>query len=308
MSAAHIHSTTQSRLFLSLILTIGFVIFEIIAAYRSHSLALLSDAGHNLTDVIALVLTLYAVYLTSRPANARKTFGYHRVGILVALINSVSLIGIALGIFYQAYQRILQPLIVDAPILITVASIAFIINTLTAWLLMHGSEHDLNLRSAFLHLLADALSTLAAIIAGVIIYWTGLSWLDSVVSIIIGLLIIWNAIGILQESINILLENTPTDIDSSKIVRDLMSIHGVKGVHDLHIWSISQQTRLLTAHIVTEDMNISQSAVIQQQIHRQIHQNYGINHSTLQIECVNCEPNLLYCDLESHKPVHCHHD
>ena len=294
------------RLVISLVLTLAFVVFETIAGFRAHSLALLSDAGHNLTDVIALGLSWYAIRLSSQPAHAGKTFGYHRAGILVALINSATLILIAFGIFYEAYQRFLQPMPVDAQTLIGVGSIAFFINAGTAWLIMHGSEHDLNLRSTFVHLMGDVISTIGAVLAGVVIFYTQLTWLDPLVSVLIGVLILWNAWGILQETIVILLESTPSDIDMSEIVRDLMGVKGVKGVHDLHVWSITQSLRVLSAHIVVEDTKISEAAIIQQRINHQVAHHYQIHHTTLQLESQNCQPDVLYCDLNHHSHQDCH--
>ncbi len=189
----------------------------------------------------------------------------------------------------------------DAQTLIGVGSIAFFINAGTAWLIMHGSEHDLNLRSTFIHLMGDVVSTIGAVLAGVVILYTQLTWLDPLVSVLIGVLILWSAWGILQETIVILLESTPSDIDMSEIVRDLMSVKGVGGVHDLHVWSITQNLRVLSAHIVvSEDMAISEGASIQRQINHLVGEHYQIHHSTLQLECNDCEPDVLYCDLNHH--------
>src|SRR3972149_2848037 len=252
---------TTKRLALSLGLTAGFVVVEIIAGIIGNSLALLTDAAHNFTDVIALGLSWYAVKLATQPAHAGKTFGYHRAGILVALINSTTLVLIALGIFYEAYRRIISPSEVNAPILIGVGIIAFIINAGTAWLVKRGSEHDLNLRSTFLHLMGDVMSTLGAVIAGVIILFTNWNWLDPLVSVLIGVFILWNAWGILRQSIHILLESTPESIDLDSMVEILLKVDGVRGVHDLHVWSINESLRALSAHIVTDDISISAGAV-----------------------------------------------
>ena len=288
---------TVSRLALSLIITLAFVVIEAVAGIWGNSLALLSDAGHNLTDVIALGLSWYAVRLSTQPANANKTFGYHRTGILVALFNSTTLVLIALGIFYEAYRRFITPTQVQANILIGVGLVALLVNAGTAWLVKRGSENDLNLRSAFVHLMGDVVSTVGAVLAGVVIAFTGMNWLDPLVSVFIGLLILWNAWGILRETMDILLESTPRDVDMSKMVRDLMSINGVRGVHDLHVWSITQSLRALSAHILTDDTSISKGATIQRGINELVNSKYGIDHATLQLECEGCEPDLLYCDL-----------
>lgn len=296
----HINQITQDatkRLAISLALTLAFVIGETIAGYIANSLALLTDAAHNFTDVLALGLSWYALRLTNLPPNSRKTYGYHRAGILAALINSTSLVLIAFGISYEAYKRFTAPPVVKANLLIGVGLLAFIVNLITAWLVHRGSQQDLNLRSAFLHLMGDVMSTLGAVIAGVIILLTDWNWIDPFVSLLIAFLILWSASRILRETINILLESTPADIDVSEIVSDILDIEGVLGVHDLHVWSISQNLRLLSAHIVTEDIHISSGNQIQNEINRQIKRKYGIVHATLQLECAVCDPIMLHCDM-----------
>ncbi len=291
---------TTSRLALSLILTLVFVFVEAIAGIIGNSLALLTDAAHNFTDVIALGLSWYAIRLTSQPANSGKTYGYHRAGILVALINSTTLVIISLGIFYEAYHRFLNPPKVESGILIVVGLIAVVINVVTALLVKKGSEHDLNIRSAFLHLMGDVLSTIGAVIAGIIIYFTNANWLDPFVSVLIGFLILYNAWGILRDAVNILLEATPRDVDTSKLVHDVMQVEGVLGVHDLHVWSLTQNLRTMSAHVLTDDLTISDGANIQQKINEVVYHRYNIAHATLQLECVDCFPDSLYCDLNGH--------
>jgi cobalt-zinc-cadmium efflux system protein len=301
-SPAHGGQATQqtlSRLSLSLGLTLAFVAVEAAAGLISHSLALLTDAAHNFTDVIALGLSWYAIRLATRPSNERKTYGYHRAGILVALVNSTTLVVISLGIFYEAWQRFLAPPQVEAGILIGVGLLAFVINLGTALLIKKGSEEDLNLRSAFVHLMGDVLSTLGAVIAGVVIYFTGANWLDALVSILIGLLILWNAWGILRETVDILLEATPRDVDLSAMLRDVMQIKGVLGVHDLHVWSISSNLRTMSAHILIDDVSISHGAAIQAAVNELVAHRYNISHATLQLECSSCIPHTLYCNMEA---------
>jgi cobalt-zinc-cadmium efflux system protein len=289
-------SHTRRRLTLSLVLTAVFVVFEAAAGVYSNSLVLLTDAAHNLTDVIALTLSLYAVWLALRPSNAAKTFGYHRAGILVALVNSTTLVVISLGIFYSAYQRFLSPPEVKPGVLIVVGLIAFAVNLVTALLVMKGSEHDLNLRSTFLHLMGDVVSTLGAVAAGVVIFFTGWNWLDPLVSVFIGLLILWNAWGILRESVDILLESTPHDVDMVAMIRDMSQVKGVLGVHDLHVWSITQSMRTMSAHVLTDDIAISSGAQIQGQLSELLLKRYNIEHATLQLECADCQP-CLYSDM-----------
>jgi cobalt-zinc-cadmium efflux system protein len=287
----------STRLALSLGITLAFVLVEAIAGVKARSLALLSDAGHNLTDAVALGLSWYAVRLSTQPAHAGKTFGYHRAGILVALVNSTTLVVISLWIFYEAVHRFRSTPEVQSGVLIGVGALAFVINLLTAWLVKKGSEHDLNLRSAFVHLAGDAISTLGAVVAGVIIMFTGMNWLDPAVSVLIGGLILWNAWGILKETVSILLESTPQDIDLNDMVSDLRAVEGVRGVHDLHVWSITRSVRILSAHIVTDDVAISRGAALQRAVKEIVRCKYGVGHATLQLECVGCEGDELFCDI-----------
>jgi cobalt-zinc-cadmium efflux system protein len=305
--SSHTHShlseasrKTTVRLSLSLFLTLAFVIIEAGAGIFANSLALLTDAAHNLTDVIALGLTWFAVRITSQPANAQKTYGYHRAGILVALLNSTTLVLISIGIFYEAYQRFMDPPEVQSGILIGVGLIAVVINLVTAVLVHRGSENDLNLRSAFVHLMGDVLSTVGAVIAGVIIYFTNANWLDPFVSVLIGFLILYNAWGILKDAIDILLEATPRDVDVQAMVKDIAQVDGVLGVHDIHVWSLTQSLRTMSAHILTDDLHISAGAGIQHDINEMLNHRYNIAHATLQLECVECAPDSLYCDLNGH--------
>ena len=311
MSGNHTHShvsdiaaLTTKRIKLSLGLTAVFVVFEIIAGIFGNSLALITDSAHNFTDVIALGLSWYALKIAAQPAHAGKTFGYHRTGILVALINSTTLILIALGIFYEAYHRFLSPPEVNSAILIGVGAVAFLINAGTAWLVKSGSEHDLNLRSTFLHLMGDVMSTIGAVIAGIIIAFTNWNWLDPLVSVLIGLFILRNAWGILLQSIHILLESTPKNVDVKNMLNDLLKVDGVRGIHDLHVWSISENLRMLSAHVVTEDMSTSSSMAIQQNINEILADRHNIQHATLQMECEGCNGNFLFCNISEHQHEH----
>ena len=294
---------TTQRLSISLFLTLAFVILEAGAGIFANSLALLTDAAHNLTDVIALALTWFAVRITTQPANAQKTYGYHRAGILVALLNSTTLVLISLGIFYEAYRRFKSPPEVESGILIGVGLIAVVINLVTALLVHRGSQTDLNLRSAFVHLMGDVLSTVGAVIAGVIIYFTEANWLDPFVSVLIGFLILYNAWGILRDAVDILLEATPRDVNIKDMIKDIVEVDGVLGIHDIHVWSLTQSLRTMSAHILTDDRHISAGGIIQRQINEILLHRYNIAHATLQLECMDCFPDSLYCDLNGHYHV-----
>jgi len=299
MSREHLPDPTRStirRLALSLGITLAFVVVEILAGIFANSLALLTDAAHNFTDVLALALTWWALWITTKPANSGKTYGYHRAGILVALGNSTTLALIALGIFNEAYKRFVAPPAVQADILIGVGAMAVVVNLVTALLVRRGAEHDLNLKSAFLHLMGDVISTVGAVAAGILIRFTGLNWLDPLVSVLIGILILWNAWGILRESLEILMESTPADIDMDALRRDIQAVEGVRGIHDLHVWSITSQLRYLSAHILTEDVTVSVGAKVQAAVGQMLADRHEVRHATLQLECVECDNNGQVCD------------
>ena len=291
------HIPAVRGLVLALVITLAFVVVEAAAGVLGNSLALLSDAAHNLTDVLTLGLTWYALRLTIQPANASKTYGYHRAGILVALLNSLTLAFVAVWIFYEAIERLRNPQPVAAGLMVLVAALAFAVNLGTALLIRGDSHEDLGMKSAYLHLLSDAISTAGALVAGVLIFFTGADWIDPFVSVLIGGLILWNAWKVLREAINILLESTPSDISIEGLVGDLQTIPGVEGVHDLHVWSLDQRLRALSAHLVLGDITVGQAGEIQQKVNSVLKEKYRIAHTTLQVECIRCSDDDLYCEL-----------
>jgi cobalt-zinc-cadmium efflux system protein len=199
-------------------------------------------------------------------------------------------------IFYEAYQRLASPPEMQPGVLVVVGALALGVNLGTAMLIRAGSQHDLNLRSAFIHLMGDVFSTAGAMLAGIVILITGWYWLDALVSILIGILILWNAWKILRETVDILLESTPRDVDLGQLVTDMRSVEGVRGVHDLHVWSINQSLRTLSAHIVTDDQAISAGVALQRGLNELLAYRYGIAHATLQLECADCLPGCAYGD------------
>jgi len=292
----------RSKLALSLGLTVVFVVVEIVAGVLANSLALLTDAVHNLTDVLALGLSWFALWKQTRPSGAANTYGHHRIGILVALINSTTLVVVSLGVLYEAYRRLSSPQDVHAPTLIVVGLLAVVVNLVTALLIRRREETDLNLRAAFLHLIGDVASTTATFLAGVVIYFTGANWLDPLTSALIGVLILVGAWRILRQAVEILLESAPRDLDLSTMVEDMLEIDGVLNVHDLHVWSITTDLRAMSAHVLTDDVPISVGSRIRDDIVRLLSNRYKIAHAALQLECPGCEGGRLYCGLEGLDP------
>jgi cobalt-zinc-cadmium efflux system protein len=283
----HAHAHTKGRvLFISLALTIAFVIFETIAGLRAGSLALLSDAGHNFTDAFALLLAAIGVYLQSRPADHVKTYGYQRAGVLVAFINAVTLVVLAGVLFYESYQRLLHPQPVAETTMMIVAAVGLVVNLGIALSIGHG--HDLNLRAAWLHMLGDAASSAGIIAGAAAIRYTGWLAIDPVLSILIGVGIVWSAWGIIKDSLNILLEGLPKGLKLSDVLHEVETVAGVINVHDLHIWSLGSENHALSCHVLIEDMPPSASESILRCINGLLHDRYAIHHTTIQFEHVKC--------------------
>ena len=234
-------------------MTAAYIVLLVVAGIRAHSLALLSEAGHNLSDFFALLLSLTAVYLQSRPPSSTKTYGYHRAGVLAALVNAVSLVAVSGFIFYEAFRRLQNPEQVHAGVMIWVAAAGVVMNGVIA-LLLYRAGSDVNIRSALLHEIGDTLSTAAVIAGGWAIMATGKYWIDSVLSVAIGVLILWSGFGIVRETLNILLEGTPRGIKLEQVEAAMRRIEGVNDVHDLHVWSIGSETRALSCHISIADI------------------------------------------------------
>lgn len=290
----HVHATdpgtgaTSRVLRISLIVTAVYIVLLVIAGFRAHSLALLSEAGHNLSDFFALMLSWGAVYLQSRGPNPRKTFGYNRAGVLAAFVNGLSLVLISFYIWYEAFHRLAHPVDVQPGLMIWVAGAGVVMNGAIALLLMRG-HRDINMRSAIVHEIGDTLSTAAVIIGGVAILFTGQRWIDPALSIGIGVMILWSSIGIIRESLNILLEGIPRGMDLARIERCIRGIPGVNDVHDLHVWSIGSDTHSLSCHVGIDDMRASESETILRMIRLDLEANFHIHHTTIQFENSVCE-------------------
>ena len=284
----HSHGRSARVLRWSVLATLLYVVLTVVAGLRAHSLALLSEAGHNVTDLLALLLSWVAVFIQSRPPNATKTFGYHRAGVLAAFLNALTLIVVALYIFYEAFQRLHNPVQVHARLMIWVAAVGVAMNGAIAWFLIRSSS-DVNIRSAFIHQLGDTLSTAAVIVGGWAILVTGITWIDPVLSIGIGFLILWSSWGIIRETLNILLEGIPHGMSVEKIIAGISAVPGVNDVHDVHVWSIGSETHALSCHISIEDIPLSESEAILRNVNQLLAANFHIHHTTIQFENVICD-------------------
>jgi cobalt-zinc-cadmium efflux system protein len=309
---AHAHADggadTGWRLGVSLGLTLAFVAGEAVAGYFANSLGLLSDAGHNFADALALLFSWYALRAARRPANALRTFGSHRVGILAALVNAVSLVLIAVGIFWEAAQRLRHPEPIAGGLMIGVALIAVILNAAISLWLRHEAKHDLNVRSVYLHMLGDAISALGVVIAGVVVALTGQTAADPVVSLLIGVLILASSWGIVTESANVLLEAVPKGLDMQALEQGIRDTPGVLGVHDLHVWTIASGILACSGHIVVSEQSVREGQQVLRAVAGLLRERFGIAHTTVQIEVEGCDPDDLYCTLQPLRHLHGRHD
>jgi len=285
---SHGQSRTSRILQISLGVTLAYIVLLVVSGIRAHSLALLSEAGHNLSDFLALLLSWVAVYLQSRPPSATKTYGYHRAGVLVALVNAASLMGVSFLIFYEAFRRLQKPEPVHAGTMMIVAAAGVVMNgaiTLMLW----RSDRDVNIRSALVHEIGDTLSTAAVIVGGWAIMATGQAWIDSALSVGIGALILWSGFGIVRETLNILLEGTPRGVKLERVEEAIRAVVGVNDVHDLHVWNIGSESRALSCHISIADIPPSASERILRDLKECLHHDFRIDHTTIQFEHEVCE-------------------
>ena len=286
---SHVHGASTSRVLkISLVITAAYILLLVVAGVRAHSLALLSEAGHNVSDFLALLLSWFAVYMQQRPPSSTKTFGYHRAGVLAAFVNASSLVFISLLIFYEAIHRLYQPVDVQPRLMMWVAGFGVVMNGGIA-LMLHRDSRDLNIRSAFIHEVGDTLSTAAVMVGGWVILISGQAWIDAVLSLGIGALILWSSYSIIRESLNILLEGTPRGIVLADIVKEVKAIDGVNDIHDLHVWSIGSDTHALSCHIAIQDIPPSESEAILLRVRQRLADKFHIHHTTIQFEHEVCE-------------------
>jgi cobalt-zinc-cadmium efflux system protein len=290
--AVHEHNRNNSDdktgLKIALIITTLMAIIEALGGIYANSLALIGDAGHMLTDSIAIALSLFAMIIASKPPDIKRTYGHYRFEILASLINGATLVFVAGYIFYESYQRFLKPPEVKGAMMLSIASIGLIANLAGIYFISKGQQVNLNVRSAFLHMLGDTLSSVGVIVAGIIIYYTGWMLIDPIVSILIGGIILKGAVELVLESGNILLESVPRGISLVSVNDSMHSVDGVLNVHDLHLWSITSGINALSAHILIEDQRVSEGTRIINELNELLRDKFNINHTTLQLECSNC--------------------
>jgi len=276
-------------------LTLTFVLVEAIAGWTAHSLALLSDAGHNLADAAALGFSWYALWIASKPSHQGMTFGYHRVGVFAALANAVSLVLIAVFIGWEAIVRIREPQAADGPMMIGVATAAIVVNLAIGLWLHRGAKDDLNIRSAYLHMMGDALSAFGVVIAGVLVAARQWSLADPLVSLLIAGLILDSSYGVLRESATVLLEGTPAGMDMPAVIAAIKNVGGVLDVHDLHVWMVGPGVVACSCHILVAEQSIREGQQVLRAVVDDIEHRFHITHTTVQVEVEGCDANDMYC-------------
>ena len=304
----------QRVLQISMALTLAYVIATFYFGLRAHSLALISEAGHNVSDLLAIALSFVAVYFQARPATDQKTFGYQRAGVLAAFVNACTLVVLSAWIAIAAIHRIGAPVAVQPKVMMYVAAAGVLMNGTVATLLWRFSG-DVNIRSVFLHMLGDTLSTAAVIAGGAAILFTGMTWIDPVLSILIAGMILWSSVGIIRETLNILLEGTPRNLQLGEIRLAMASVDGVLNVHDLHVWSLGSQSHALASHVTIAEMPMSECSSILDGINCALRDRFHISHTTIQFETTDCEtthgcsapPELEVVGVHVHSHGHDHH-
>ena len=297
---------SKGRLKLVLGVIIVIMVAEIVGGIVSNSLALLGDAGHMLVDGLAILLSLFAITMAARPATPSRTYGYHRVEIMAALANGVTLVLVAAYIFYEAYQRFLDPPEVHAPLMLVIAAIGLVANIAGILLLNGVGNGNLNVKAAFWHILGDAISSVGVIVGGIIIAVTGIGIVDPIIAVAIGIIILIGAVRLVREATDILLEAVPKNVNVGEVVTLLKKIPGVDEVHDVHIWTITSGIHALSAHLMVEDQQVSDSSGIINEINHELSERFNITHTTLQLECQKCAtcPVGVICNLG--RPEHMH--
>lgn len=281
----------KKDILIALSITLLMMVAEVIGGLLSNSLALLSDAGHMLTDNLALLLSFFAMTFASLPATDRKTFGFYRLEILAAFVNGIVLVLISLYIIFQAYLRMIHPQPVQGMLMLVIALLGLVANIIGALFLFKHSHSNLNIRGAYLHIIGDALSSVGVVIGGVIIIYTGWYLIDPILSVMISLVIIYGAWSLVKESVNILLESAPAHINIDTIAAEIKRIEGVREAYHIHLWSITSGVYALSAHVLIDDQMVSESRELNDRIRKLLSEKFKILHSTIQLECEKCDSN-----------------
>lgn len=301
MAHNHQHGTIQvgSKLRLGVSFSLAILVAEVIGGILTNSVALLADAGHVLTDVIALALSWYGVAQAQRPATRRMTFGYHRIGVLIAVLNASTIIAVAAFILYEAVRRMGAPPEVRSVPMMIVAAAGLAVNLFVAFWLREERAENLNVRSAFLHAAGDALASVGVIAGGAIIAITGQNIVDPIIGAVIGFIIVGTAWGILKDGLRVLLEAVPSHVKVDELVKALSGLPGVQNVHDVHVWSITPEIHAMSGHVLIADQAVSDAMQIREDIEKLVRERFRIKHSTLQLECATCESGGILCSLRS---------
>src|SRR6266849_7226651 len=293
---SHVSPTVSGRTMGAAVgLTLLFVVVEAVCGWFAHSLALLSDAGHNLADAAALGFSWYALWIAGKPSHQGMTFGYHRVGIFAALANAISLVLIAAFIGWEAIARIREPQVANGAVMVVVAVVAIIVNLVIGLWLHKGSKDDLNIRSAYLHMLGDAVSAFGVVIAGILVATMRAPLADPIVSLLIAGLILLSSYGVLRESATVLLEGTPAGMDMPAVIAAIKSVGGVLDVHDLHVWMVGPGVVACSCHILVAEQSVREGQQVLRTVVHDIEHRFHITHTTVQVEVEGCEPNDMYC-------------
>ncbi len=288
------HKLRASVLFSFLILAA-----EITGGILTNSIALLADAGHVLTDVIALSLSWYGVLQAARPANRRMTFGYHRIGVLIAVLNATTIVVVAGVILFESIQRIGKPMQVHSLPMMLIAAAGLAVNLFVALWLKEERSENINVRSAFWHAAGDALASIGVIAGSIIISITGLNVVDPIIGALIGLIIVVGAIGIYRDGLRVLLEAVPVNMKVDGMIKEILEIPGVIDIHDVHVWSITPELNAMSGHILIADQAVSDAKSIQTDLEQLLRGKFEISHSTLQFECDSCESSDVICSLKA---------
>jgi len=295
MSHDHTNEIKENRFVLALALTGLIFLAEFVGGFWTHSLALLSDSAHVFMDAFALGLSYLAIRAAKLPADDNHTYGFHRMQVLAAFINGATLFLIAFEILRESWDRFQNPEAVSAGPMLVIALIGLIVNLVVAFTLSKHDHDDLNTRSAFLHVLGDALASVGVIAVGVLLLFVDWFWLDPLVSVMIGVLILFSSGRVLKESIHILAEGMPSGMTATSIAESMLKVPGVRQVHDLHVWTVAPGYIALSAHVTIQDRSISQTAEMMAALKEALHDEYEIQHITIQVECQNCGQGTVLC-------------